>query len=463
MPQPPVRFGRHDVRDRSPRRRTLSPSQYLALSFAALIAAGTLLLALPWASAGGTALPLVDALFTATSAVCVTGLIVVDTQVAFSTFGEVVLLLLIACGGLGYMTISSVAAVAVGRRLTLHERVTLQESLNLDSREAIVRFAGTVFKTALAIEATGAVLLWWAFATDHKLGRAAYLGLFHAVSAFNNAGFSLFSDNLMAYRGHLGVNTIVAVLIVLGGLGFPVLQELRRHWSFDRWSLHTRIVLVTSGLLWVGGFLVLLAFEWHNPATLGSLPMGEAMLAAAFQSVSSRTAGFNTIDIGALTTSTLYALLALMFIGAAPGGTAGGIKVTTFWVTVLALWTTMRGGREPVAFGRRLAPEVVARAFFVALVAFLAVNVVTIAVLVAERRDLLRTLFETTSAFGTVGLSMGAGDAVSLAGHFSQGGKLLTAAMMFAGRVGPLTLAIALVARRETVRLRHPEGRVLLG
>lgn len=463
MPQPHARNGRHDVRARSPRRRTLSPSQYLALSFAALIAAGTGLLALPWASAGPTSLSLVDALFTATSAVCVTGLIVVDTPTTFSTFGEVVILLLIACGGLGYMTISSVAAVAVGRRLTLHERVTLQESLNLDSREAIVRFAGTIFRTALVIEATGAVLLGWAFAADHELGQAAYLGVFHAVSAFNNAGFSLFSDNLIAYRGHLGVNAIVAILIILGGLGFPVLRELRRNWSFDRWSLHTRVVLVSSGLLWVGGLLAVLAFEWHNPATLGSLPLGESMLAAAFQAVSARTAGFNTIDIGALTTPTLYVLLALMFIGAAPGGTAGGIKVTTFWVTVLALWTTMRGGREPVAFGRRLASEMVARAFFVALVAFLAVNMLTIAVLVAERRDLLRTLFEATSAFGTVGLSMGAGEAVSLAGHFSPVGRLLTTAMMFAGRVGPLTLAVALVARRETVRLRHPEGRVLLG
>ncbi len=451
--------------------RPLSPARLLAVSFGGLIAAGTLLLSLPVAAEPGTHITPVDALFTATSAVCVTGLIVVDTPKAFSTFGEIVVLLLIQVGGLGYMTISTVAAALIGRRPSLQERLTLQETFNIDTLEGIVRFAWSVAATALAFEAVGAVLLTARFAWDYSLGRAAYLGVFHAVSAFNNAGFSLFSDNLMGYRGDLTVNLVVPLLIICGGLGFLVLKEVRG-WlaggdivrSFSRMSVHSRLVLVLTVALVTSATLLLLLLEGSNPRTLGGLSPAEAIGAAWFQAVSPRTAGFNTIDIGAMTPAALFLVMVLMFIGAAPGSTGGGVKVTTFGVTVAALWATLRGQREPVVFGRRIPDETVGRAFLVSLIAFLLLNVAAGVLLVSEHRDLLPTLFETTSAFGTVGLSMGqAGSPLSLAGHFSVAGRLLLTAMMFVGRVGPLTLAFAVVGRRPEVRVRYPEAKVSIG
>lgn len=451
--------------------RQLSPARLLAVSFSGLIAAGTLLLSLPLAAEPGQHITLLDALFTATSAVCVTGLIVVDTPRAFSTFGEVVILLLIQAGGLGYMTISTVAAALIGRRPSLQERLALQEALNVESLEGIARFARTVAATAFTFEAVGAILLTARFAWDYSLDHAAYLGLFHAVSAFNNAGFSLFSDNLMGYRADPVVNLVIPLLIISGGLGFLVLRELRTAFkgvdgirSLNRLSVHSRLVIVlTLGLVTIATVLLLL-LEGSNPRTLGGLSWGEAVGAAWFQAVTPRTAGFNTIDIGAMTPAALFLLMVLMFIGTAPGSTGGGVKVTTFGVTVAALWATVRGLGEPVVFGRRIPAETVGRAFLISLIAFLALNVTAGLLLVTERRDLLSTLFETTSAFGTVGLSMGQpGSPLSLAGHFSAVGRLLLILMMFVGRVGPLTLAFAVAGKPQDLRVRYPEAKVSIG
>lgn len=451
--------------DRAPQpRRSLSPPQVLAVGFVGLILAGTFLLALPMAAEPGQHVRFIDAFFTSTSAVCVTGLIVVDTPAAFSGFGEAVVLALIQAGGLGYMTLSAMLVVALGRRLTLRERSTLQEALNVHSREGLVHFLRQVVKTSLAVEALGALVLaawWW---PEHGLARAAWLGAFHAVSAFNNAGFSLFSDSLVRYRGDLVVNVVITGLIIAGGLGFFVLRELRERRSFREFTLHTQLALVLTALLLGVAFVTFLALEARNPRTLGGLGWYESVLAAWFAAVTPRTAGFNTIDVGGMTVPAIFLTMVLMFIGANPGGTGGGVKTTTFGVTVLALWATVRGETEPVVFRRRIAAEVVARAFFISLLAFLAMNLVAAAVLVVERQDLMKTLFETTSAFGTVGLSMGQpGSVLSLAGHFSDAGKLLLVLMMFLGRVGPLTVAVALAGRREHSHVRYPEGRVMIG
>jgi trk system potassium uptake protein TrkH len=302
---------------------------------------------------------------------------------------------------------------------------------------------------------------------DYPWGHAAWLGLFHAVSAFNNAGFSLFSDSLMGYRGDLTVNLAVTALIILGGLGFLVVSEilhLRRSDARPGLSTHTRFVVSMTACLLVTGTIVILALEWNNPRTLGSLPLGERLLAAWFQSVSPRTAGFNTVDIGVMTTPALFFIIVLMFVGASPGSTGGGVKTTTFGITVASIWATVRGRSEIVIFKRRISTDTVDRAFAISLIAFLAVNAVAGVLLISEGRDLLRTLFETTSAFGTIGLSMGqAGTVVSLAASFSPLGKLLVMAMMFMGRVGPLTLAVALAGRGSAPRVRYPEGKVMIG
>jgi trk system potassium uptake protein TrkH len=446
------------------RRQPLSPPQLLALHLAGLIAAGTLVLSLPLAAAPGRDVSIVDALFTSTSAVCVTGLIVVDTPKDFSVAGQLVILLLIQAGGLGYMTISTLIAVALGRRVTLQERLTLQEALNIHTREGLLRFAASVFRLTLAFELAGAAILAARWAPDMGLARAAYAGLFHAVSAFNNAGFALFSDNLMGFRGDLTVNLVITTLIICGGLGFLVLSELVRVRRGVVLSVHTKFVLAMTALLVAGGTLAIFLLERQNPRSLGPLGAGEALLASYFQSVTPRTAGFNTLALGALTAPTLFLITLLMFIGASPGGTGGGIKTTTFGITMAALWSTVRGRSEPVVFGRRLAPDLVAKAFFISLIAFLAVNLISWAVLYAERKDFLSTVFETTSAFGTVGLSMApAGSVVSLSGSFSAAGKLLEAGMMYLGRVGPLTLAVALAGRAARVRLHYPEAKVLIG
>jgi trk system potassium uptake protein TrkH len=447
--------------------RRFTPAQLLSLHIVGLVVLGGILLSLPAAAAPGRHVSVLDAFFTSTSAVCVTGLIVVDTPNEFSLFGQIVILLLVQLGGLGYMTISTVVVAAFGRRVTLQERLTLADALNIQSMDQLLRFAGTVAVLTLALELVGAAVLTLRFSMDHPWGHAAWLGLFHAVSAFNNAGFSLFSDSLMGYRGDVTVNLAVSALIILGGLGFLVISEvlhLRRSDARPGLSTHTRFVLSMTACLLVTGTIVILALEWYNPRTLGSLPLGERLLAAWFQSVSPRTAGFNTVDIGVMTTPALFFIIVLMFVGGSPGSTGGGVKTTTFGITVASIWATVRGRSEIVIFKRRISTDTVDRAFAVSLIAFLAVNAVAGVLLISEGRDLLRTLFEATSAFGTVGLSMGqAGSVVSLAAFFSPLGKLLVMAMMFMGRVGPLTLAVALAGRGSAPRVRYPEGKVMIG
>lgn len=442
----------------------MSPPRLLALGMAAVIAAGTLVLLTPAAVAPGQRLGVLDALFTATSAVCVTGLIAVDTPGVFSGFGQSVILLLIQIGGLGYMTLSTIVAILLRRRVSLQERESLHESLNLGSRRDVLQFVMTVFKLTLAFELTGAVILAvrWAFVFD--LPTAAWLGLFHSVSAFNNAGFSLFSNSLIDWRGDVVVNATIMGLIVSGGIGYLVLTEVARYRRTRMLSMHARFVIGLSAVLVAGGALAIYLIERGNPRTLGSLTWFDAALAALFQSVTTRTAGFNSLDIGALLPASHFLMLILMFIGGAPGGTAGGVKVSTFGVTVLALWATIRGLREPTVLGRRLSVDLVARAFFISLIAFLILNAFVGALLVMEQPGLLPTLFEATSAFGTVGLSVGVpGDVISVSGTYSEAGRLLICALMFIGRIGPLTIAFALAGRQVVPRVRYPEGRVLIG
>jgi trk system potassium uptake protein len=442
----------------------LSAPQLIALSFAGLVVVGSLLLSLPAAVNPGHSIGYLDALFTSASAICVTGLIVVDTPVVFSTFGHAIILLLIQLGGLGYMTLSTILAAAIGRHISLQERVTLQEALNAQTLEGVARFTLTVLMLTLSFECAGAAILairWW----PQYGAEALWLGLFHSVSAFNNAGFALWSDNLMQWRGDLTVNLVITGLITAGGLGFFVIVELLGLRRRRRLSVHTKVVLTASAVLSVGGALAFLMLESANPRTLGAAHAGERVLAAWFQSVTSRTAGFNTIDIAAMTEAGLFVTMVLMFIGASPGGTGGGVKTSTFSLTVAALWATVRGDSEPHLFRRRVSAATVGKAFFVCLIAFLAVNLVAGIVLVSEGRTLMATLFETTSAFGTVGLSMSEGGRpISLVGLFTPLGKMMMMLMMFVGRVGPLTLALALAHRAATrPRIRFPEGKVLIG
>ena len=442
----------------------MSPPQLLATGLSLVILVGTLLLVTPLAGVDGVSIGWSAALFTATSAVCVTGLIVVDTPTAFSAFGQAVILVLIQIGGLGYMTLATFISMMIGRRISMDDQASLQESLNLDSRRDVARFALSVVKVTLVFEAAGALILAARWGPEFGAADAAWLGLFHSVSAFNNAGFSLFSNNLMNWRGDLVINLTIMALIIAGGIGYLVLADLARWRSQRRLSMHSRFVIRVSAALIAVGAAGLYLVERGNPLTLGAITRSEATLAAVFQSVTARTAGFNSIDMAALSPPSYLFLLVLMFIGGGPGGTAGGIKVSTFGVTVMALWATIRGMREPHVLKRRIPGDVVARAFFISLIAFLSMNLVAGALLVMEGTALLATLFESASAFGTVGLSTGVpGTPLSLSASFSEPGRLLICLLMFAGRIGPLTLAFALAARQTAPRVRYPEGRVLIG
>ncbi|PJN57432.1 Ktr system potassium uptake protein B [Paenibacillus sp. GM2FR] len=437
----------------------LSPPQILVLGFAAIIFIGTALLMLPISTSTGEPLEFIDALFTSTSATCVTGLVVVDTGTTFSSFGEVVIMLLIQIGGLGFMTMATLFALALKRRISLKDRLILQEAMNQSSMEGIVRLIRRVLLYSLIIEACGAVILSIRWAFDMPLGQAIYYGVFHAVTMFNNAGFDLFGDfrSLTGYVYDPVVNVVVMFLIVSGGIGFIVLSDLIDFRKQMRLSLHSKVVLTMTATLLLVGFIVILIFEFTNPRTLGSLNWGGKFFGALFQSVTPRTAGANTIDITGLRQATQFFIVILMFIGASPGSTGGGIKTTTFTIMVGAVIAMMRGREDIVMFRYRLAQERVLKALTIALLALLLVLAVSMILSTTEEGDFLEILFETTSAFGTVGLSMG------LTPDLTVFGKVLISITMFAGRLGPLTLAYALGPKKGKELYRHPEGKMIIG
>lgn len=437
-------------------RLELNPSQTIIAGFALIILAGAILLSLPSASADGRPTPFLTALFTATSATCVTGLVVVDTADHYSLFGQLVIMFLIQVGGLGYMTVATLMAIAIGRRIGLRERLVLQEAHNLYSVGGIVRFTRNVILMTMAIEGAGAILLAARWVPEFGWGRGVYYGIFHSISAFNNAGFDLMGQfrSLTGYAGDLTINAVIMALIVVGGLGFTVLTDLA---TPRRISLHAKIVLTTTAALIVLGAALVLLLEFSNQATLGPLAAGRRVLAALFQSVTPRTGGFNTVTIGELRDPTLMLIITLMFIGASPGGTGGGIKTTTFVAPLAVILSMLRGRPDPELFHRRLPPVVVYKAVTIALVAV--AFVVTMGTLLSfiERMPFIQALFEVVSAFGTVGLSTGITPSLSAAG------RILVMLTIFTGRVGLLTAAFALTRRQQPANIRYPEERIYVG
>lgn len=439
--------------------KRLTPAQTLVTGFATVIAIGTILLALP-ISAVGERLDLVSAFFTATSAVCVTGLVVVDTGSKLTGFGQLVVISLIQIGGLGIATISTLGAIILGRRIALRRRLLMQEALNQVTLAGMVRLTRYIAGVTLLFELTGAAILAVHWRSLVGGWRAIWLGLFHSISAFNNAGFDLFGDfrSLTPFVGDVVVNAVISGLLIVGGLGFIVIAELtsgERH----RLSLHTRLVLATTAVLILAGFLGVLSLEWSNPNTLGSLPIPARLLAAFFQSVTARTAGFATVSIGDLHQATLLIVTILMFIGASPGGTGGGVKTTTFATLAAYVSAIVRKKNDPVVFNRRISIESARKALAVMSLALL--SVITVAMLLTitegERFTFLQMMFETVSAFGTVGLSTG------ITPLLSDVGRILIALMMFIGRVGPFTLTAALTTMDRNHAVRYAEEKVIIG
>ncbi len=439
----------------------LSPAKLVVLGFAGIILAGSVVLMLPLSVAQGQANNYIDALFTATSAVCVTGLTVVDTGTFYSGFGQAVILLLIQTGGLGIVTVASMYALLLRKRIGLKERLVMKEALNVERLGGVVRLVRAILLMTLIIEGAGALLLSLALLKYFPLGKAFYYGSFHAVSAFCNAGFDLFGReyyeycSLVPFQRDWQILGVVACLVLLGGLGFPVLVELQRNRNLKALSLHSKVVLVTTGILILFGVFTFWGIE-HNGVLKGAGFSG-SFFNSVFMSITPRTAGFSSVDVGALESSTLLVLMVLMFIGASPVSTGGGIKTATVAVLIMAVHSRLRARADTEAFGRRIDSEIVYRALTVAVFSAALVGTCIIVLSLVSDVDIVKLMFEAVSAFGTVGLSTG------ITPELNTASKVILICLMFVGRLGPLTLAFALMQQERRETLRYPRGNVIIG
>jgi trk system potassium uptake protein TrkH len=439
----------------------LSPSQVLVLGFAAAILIGALLLSLPWATANGGGTGFLNALFTATSAVCVTGLVVVDTGTYWSAFGKTVILLLIQVGGLGFMTFATMVFIALGKRISLRERLVIQEQQNQLTLQGVVRLTKQIILVTMIVEGIGALLLSIRFVPRFGAAKGLAYGVFHSVSAFCNAGFDLFGEyrSLTLYAGDYLVSGVVIMLLVIGGLGFSVISEVIRIRKLKRLSLHTKLVLLITTVLLILGTVLIFALEYSNPYTLGPLTPGGKVMASVFHSATPRTAGFNTLPINGLTNATRFLSIILMFIGGSSGSTAGGIKVTTAGILAMTVMSVIMGREDTEVFKRSISKETVYRALAIATIALIILVAATIILTITENAGFMAILFEAVSAFGTVGMSMG------ITPDLTAVGKATIIAVMFAGRLGPLTVANAIARRQrgKKSKIRYPEEKILVG
>ncbi|MBL3571048.1 Ktr system potassium transporter B [Rhodovulum sulfidophilum] len=435
--------------------RFLPPPLALMLTYAALIAAGTLLLKLP--AARTVAMSWSDVAFTATSAVTVTGLAVRDTGTEFTLFGQAVILVLIQLGGLGLMTFAVLILTMLGLPVGITHRHYLREDLNQTSMSGLIRLTKTILRFVLVCEAAGTAFLAVVFVPEFGWQAGLWSSLFHAVSAFNNAGFALYPDSLTAWVAHPVVNVTVPALLILGGLGFTVVADMQRCTGWRGYTVHTKLMLVGTLVLLVWSTATIAVLEWTNPATLGQFDAVSTKLWASwFQAATTRTAGFNTVDIGGLTQATTLLFMTLMVVGAGSTSTGGGIKVTTFIVLLLATVSFFRRHTAIDVFGRRLGAEQIMKVLALSMVSTLTILIALFVLILFHEGEFLDLAFETVSAFGTVGLSRG------ITGDLDTAGRAVLMGVMFLGRVGPLTLGF-LLAVRSPKRVSYPAGTVYLG
>lgn len=442
--------------------KPLKPAQVIVLSFGGVILVGTMLLMLPFSSVEGIWTSPSDALFTATSAVCVTGLVVFDTGSYWSVFGKSIILLLIQIGGLGFMTMATSVAILFGKRIGLRNRMVMQEALNQFSLSGVIRLTRYVVIVTLIVELIGAIFLAFRFVPDFGWSTGLFYSVFHSVSAFCNAGFDIMG-NFSSMTGYVRdplVNITLMMLIVIGGLGFAVLADFTRTNKVRLWSLHTKLVLTVTSVLIGVGFILIFMMEYNNPKTMGDFTLIEKMIASMFHSITPRTAGFNTLDIASMKVPTRFLTMVLMFIGGSPGSTAGGIKTTTFGLMILSVVAVFKGSEHINFSKRRISRESINKALAVIFIStFWIISMIFLLLVVESNMQLEAILFESLSAFGTVGLSMGITPSLSILG------KLIITIMMFFGRLGPLTIVIALSRKTSTKGdlLKYPEGKIIAG
>jgi len=442
------------------RKKKLTPVQVLAIGFASIIFLGAVLLTLPISSNSGKSTPFLNCLFTSTSAVCVTGLVVVDTGTYWSYFGKTIIMFLIEAGGLGFMTFAILFSLILGKKISFKERLVIQEALNTSTFGGLVRLTRYVLLFSFSIEFIGASLLATQFIPKLGLIKGIYYSLFHSVSAFCNAGFDLlgnFDSLTKVYNNYIIILTI-SFLIIIGGLGFSVWAELYNFKRLKKFSLHTKLVITVTSALIIIGTLLILILEYHNPGTIGKMPFGDKLLSAYFAAVTPRTAGFNSISTTAMNPGSKFLTVILMFIGGSPGSTAGGVKTTTMGVLIFTVISIIKGRSETEIYMRKINKDIVYRAFAIT-VAGLGIVVMDVLILSMTEKlaNLGEILYEVTSAFGTVGLSLGLTTKLTIIG------KMVIILTMYAGRVGPLTIAFALAKNKKSTGIKYPEEKVMVG
>ncbi|NLK95409.1 MAG: Trk family potassium uptake protein [Clostridiales bacterium] len=438
----------------------LNGVRILSIGFFVAIIIGAILLTLPISSANGEATNFLDSLFTSTSAVCVTGLITVDTGTHWSTFGQTVIILLIEVGGLGFMSFATMIAVLLGKKITLKERLVMQEALNTFSIQGMVRMVKYVLGFTFLVQIFGALLLSTQFVPEYGIIKGMGFSFFHSISAFCNAGFDLFGNftSLTNHNTNSVIILTISFLIIIGGLGFTVWLEIYNYNGTRKLSLHSKIVILITSLLLVIGTILFLAVEFENSNTIGNMGVKDKLLNSFFSSVTPRTAGFNSVDTNGTTNAGKLLTVILMFIGGSPGSTAGGLKTVTFGVILLTVISVIRGREDTEVFERRIPKEIVYRSFAIFIIAFTLVLTVAMILSITEPDEkFIDLLYEATSAFGTVGITTG------VTQRLSTVGKIIIMITMYLGRVGPLTVAFAIIRSRKKTGIKYPKGKILIG
>lgn len=441
--------------------RRFNEVQILALGFIVIILAGALILSLPISSRSGQYTNFLDSLFTATSSVCVTGLITLDTGTYWNTFGQSVILVLIEIGGLGFMSLTTFIYIIIGKKITLRDRMIVQEAINVFDIQGIVRMVKGILLFTLTVQGIGAIMLSFIFIPDYGVSKGIFYSIFHSVSAFCNAGFDLIGNfnSITGYNTNTLFMLVISALVIIGGLGFSTISNIYQTRSRKRLSVNSKLVITTTITLLAIGTIAFFFLEYNNPETLGNMSFKNKLLNAFFSSVTPRTAGFNSISTSGMTDSSKILTIMLMFIGGSPGSTAGGIKTTTIGLIILTIICVIKGRDDTEAFGRRFSKEIVYKAFTLFAIAIGIVFVVTFILVIAEQgEDFIDLLYEATSAFGTAGITTGVTQRLDIIG------KIVIIISMYIGRVGPLTIIFALTKKKKRkISYKYPEGKLLIG
>lgn len=444
----------------------MEPTQIMVIGFAIVILIGAILLSMPISTQNGESIGFLDALFTSTSAVCVTGLIAVDTSTYWSFFGQLIIITLIQIGGLGFMTVTTLFSLIIKKRINLKERLLIQESLNQIDLSGLVKLTRYILLTTFFIEGTGALLLSTVFIPQFGILNGIWYSIFHAISAFCNAGFDLMGvvsgpfSSLTYYVNNFTITITISLLIILGGIGFPVILDVIRNKKLSKLTIHSKVVLFSTIVLIAFGMLFILLLEYNNPNTLGKLGFGGKILASLFQSITIRTAGFNTIDLAAMRESSIFVMIILMFIGASPASTGGGIKTTTIATLILTVKSFILEKQDIEVCKRRISETTVKKSLGIFLIGITIVVMGTLIISITDLDfSLLEVEFEVVSAIATVGLSIGGSPNLSVLG------KIFIMLFMFMGRVGSLTIFMALASRgvKNNPPIRYPEGKIIVG